>query len=65
MLAFRVDDMTCGHCVSTISKAVHAVDAGGSPGLTLPLWEPLQYKLAKRETCSSMEGGLARCTDPP
>ena len=28
MLAFRVDDMTCGHCASTITKAVRAVDAG-------------------------------------
>jgi copper chaperone len=28
MQTFRVDDMTCGHCVSTITKAVRAVDAG-------------------------------------
>ena len=27
MRAFRVDDMTCGHCASTISKAVRAIDA--------------------------------------
>jgi copper chaperone len=27
MLAFRVDDMTCGHCASTMSKAVRAIDA--------------------------------------
>ena len=27
MLAFRVDDMTCGHCASTITKAIRAVDA--------------------------------------
>lgn len=26
MIAFQVDDMTCGHCVSTITKAVKAVD---------------------------------------
>jgi copper chaperone len=26
MQAFRVDDMTCGHCVSTITKAIKAVD---------------------------------------
>jgi len=35
MLAFRVDDMTCGHCVSTISKAVHAVDAGAKVEIDL------------------------------
>lgn len=28
MYTFRVDDMTCGHCASAISKAVRAIDAG-------------------------------------
>jgi copper chaperone len=26
MIAFRVDDMTCGHCVSTIAKALKHAD---------------------------------------
>lgn len=26
MIAFEVNDMTCGHCVSTITKALMAVD---------------------------------------
>ncbi|WP_088285993.1 heavy-metal-associated domain-containing protein [Ideonella sp. A 288] len=26
MISFQVDDMTCGHCVSAITKAVHGVD---------------------------------------
>ena len=26
MIAFEVKDMTCGHCVSTITKAVNAAD---------------------------------------
>jgi copper chaperone len=26
MIAFEVNDMTCGHCVSTISKALRAAD---------------------------------------
>ena len=26
MIAFQVSDMTCGHCVSTITKAVKAAD---------------------------------------
>ncbi|NUZ05977.1 heavy-metal-associated domain-containing protein [Piscinibacter koreensis] len=30
MIAFQVDDMACGHCVSTITKAVKAVDQGAS-----------------------------------
>jgi copper chaperone len=28
MITFRVDDMTCGHCVSAITKAVKEADAG-------------------------------------
>lgn len=35
MLAFRVDDMTCGHCASTITKAVRAVDAGAKVEIDL------------------------------
>ncbi|CAN7335016.1 heavy-metal-associated domain-containing protein [Rhizobacter sp. LjRoot28] len=27
MLVYRVDDMTCGHCVSTITNAVRTADA--------------------------------------
>ena len=28
MQVFQVDDMTCGHCASSISKAIRAVDVG-------------------------------------
>ena len=28
MQVFRVDDMTCGHCVSTITKAIRGADKG-------------------------------------
>lgn len=27
MLTYRVEDMTCGHCANTITKAVRSVDA--------------------------------------
>ena len=27
MQTFRVDDMVCGHCASTITKAVQSIDA--------------------------------------
>jgi copper chaperone len=26
MIEFRIEDMTCGHCASTITKAVQALD---------------------------------------
>ena len=35
MLAFRVDDMTCGHCASAITRAVRAVDAGAKVAVDL------------------------------
>lgn len=35
MVTFEVRDMTCGHCVSTISKAVRAVDQGAKLSVDL------------------------------
>ena len=35
MLAFEVKDMTCGHCVSTITKAVKATDEGATVQIDL------------------------------
>ena len=35
MIAFKVRDMTCGHCVSTITKAVTALDAGAEVQIDL------------------------------
>jgi copper chaperone len=28
MISFQVKDMTCGHCIGSITKAVKAVDSG-------------------------------------
>lgn len=36
MITFEVKDMTCGHCVSTITRAVHAVDQGAEVRVDLP-----------------------------
>jgi copper chaperone len=35
MNAFEVKDMTCGHCVSTITKAVKAKDPGANVKIDL------------------------------
>ena len=35
MIEFTVNDMTCGHCVSTITKAVKGVDAAGKVEIDL------------------------------
>ena len=36
MIAFDIQDMTCGHCVATITRAVAAVDAGAAVRFDLP-----------------------------
>jgi copper chaperone len=36
MIAFTVNDMTCGHCVSTVTRAITAVDAGARVTIDLP-----------------------------
>lgn len=35
MFHFQVNDMTCGHCASTITKAVKSVDAGAKVSIDL------------------------------
>lgn len=35
MITFEVKDMTCGHCVSAITKAVKAADSGASVDIDL------------------------------
>ena len=35
MVTFQVNDMTCGHCVGTITKAVKAVDANARVNIDL------------------------------
>ena len=36
MLTFNVQDMTCGHCVSVITKAVMAEDENATIEIDLP-----------------------------
>lgn len=35
MLAFQIDDMTCGHCAAAITKAVLSVDASAKVEIDL------------------------------
>ena len=35
MISFSVDDMTCGHCVSTITRALAAADKGAKVQIDL------------------------------
>jgi copper chaperone len=36
MFTFQVDDMTCGHCVASITRAVQAADPGAQLRIDLP-----------------------------
>lgn len=36
MVTFRVPDMTCGHCASTIARAVATVDKGARLEVSVP-----------------------------
>ena len=36
MIAFNIQDMTCGHCVATITRAVAAVDEHAAVRFDLP-----------------------------
>jgi copper chaperone len=36
MIAFDVQDMTCGHCVNTVTKAVQAADRDARVRIDLP-----------------------------
>lgn len=36
MVTFEVNDMTCGHCVSAITKALRATDQGAIVEIDLP-----------------------------
>lgn len=51
MLNFEVKDMTCGHCASTIKRAVNAVDAGARVEIDLAarrvMVEPAQADAAE------------------
>jgi copper chaperone len=36
MIEFQVNDMTCGHCVATITRAVNGVDPAAKLDIDLP-----------------------------
>ena len=35
MMTYRIDDMTCGHCADTITRAVRDVDAAATVAIDL------------------------------
>ena len=47
MITLKVPDMSCGHCVSVITKTLTALDAGASIRVDLP------QRLVELETTAS------------
>lgn len=54
MITFEVSDMTCGHCVSSITKAVRSVDAQADVQIDLA-----SHRVQIEPTTASA-GGLAQ-----
>lgn len=50
MIELKVPDMTCGHCASTITKAVKELDASAKVEVSLP-----EHKVRVQSTASKEE----------
>lgn len=54
MIELKVPDMTCGHCVSTVTKAVKSADPGAKVDISL---DDRRVRVESRLTASE----LSRC----
>lgn len=52
---FRIDDMTCGHCMATIAKAIKAVDAQADVRIDL---DQHQVKISSAAGASTLESAI-------
>ena len=69
MTSFSVNDMTCGHCVSSITKAVMAVDPGALVRIDLATQrvdiEPTEADAAELGDAIKMAGYTPIAIDRP
>ena len=63
MIAIEVKDMTCGHCASTITKAVQALDA--SARVTIDLARHLVMVEANRAGAQELQDAIAEAGYTP
>jgi copper chaperone len=63
MIAIEVKDMTCGHCASTITKAVKALDA--SARVTIDLARHLVMVEANRAGAQELQDAIAEAGYTP
>ena len=57
MLTFKVEDMTCGHCVGVITKAIKTEDVSATVEIDLPT------KTVKIDSSKSAESFVAVITE--
>lgn len=50
MLKLKVDEMSCGHCVSTVQKAVKSVDPAAQVSVDLPTGTVAVESAASQDT---------------
>jgi copper chaperone len=62
MIAFKVSDMTCGHCVSTITKAVKELD--GTATLDISLSDRL-VRVESKATREDLQHAIAEAGYTP
>lgn len=55
MIAFEVQDMTCGHCAATITKAVKAVDPAAEVKIDL---EAHRVQVETRKGAEEIAGAI-------
>ena len=67
MYEFDIPDMSCGHCVGTVTQAIKSVDRGPSPTSTSanarPPWRP--GPIPARSARRSKKWAIRRPTRPP
>jgi copper chaperone len=52
---FRVPDMTCGHCVQTITEAIHGIDPGAK---VLALLDSHELAIDTQATAATLETAI-------
>lgn len=53
MLEFNVQDMTCGHCVSVVTKAIKQADPNAKVAIDLPTHKVQVETTEDRETVAA------------
>ncbi len=59
---FKLPDMTCGHCVATVTKTVQALDAQAKVEIDLPTH---QLRVQSSQTHAAIAAALTEAGYPP